>query len=235
MGPSIGRTGNRLLDAFSSSAFAKLQPHLEAYELVLGKGIHDPGDTLEYAYFPINGLISLVATMSDGASIEIGVIGREGMFSISTILGDDTPAQRAMVQIPGRGWRLKALLLRQQMTADRAMQALLLRYAQATLSAVAQSAACNRLHALEKRCARWLLTAHDRADGDTFRLTHEFLAMMLGVRRPGVTIAAQSLQSAGLITYSHGMMRVVDRKGLEAMSCECYRAIEGEYKRLLPK
>jgi CRP-like cAMP-binding protein len=231
---SSGKTGNRILDAFPPSVLARLQRHLEPCELTLGKGIHDPGDIAEYVYFTTSGLISVVATMKDGASIEIGVVGREGMFSISTILGDDTPAQRAMVQLPGQGLRLKASFLRQEMAADSAIQAMLLRYAQATLSAVAQSAACNRLHPLEKRCARWLLMAHDRAAGDTFRLTHEFLAMMLGVRRPGVTIAAQSLQSSGLIAYSHGVMTVVDRPGLEATACECYAAVEDEFRRLLP-
>jgi CRP-like cAMP-binding protein len=230
---SSKKIGNQLLDAFSPAAFERLRPHLEPYELILAAEIHDPGDMAEHVYFPISGLISVVATMNDGASVEIGVAGREGMFGVAAILGDDTPSQRAMVQLPGSALRLKTPRFRQEMKADPAMQATLLRYAQATLSAAGQSAACNRLHMLEQRCARWLLTAHDRAADDTFPLTHEFLAMMLGVRRPGVTLAARSLRKGGLIAYSHGSMSVLDRRGLEAASCECYRAIQDEFDRLL--
>jgi CRP-like cAMP-binding protein len=227
------RTGNRLLDAFSPASLSRLRPHLEACKLGLATELHCPGDTARYVYFPTSGLISVVATMSDGASVEIAMVGREGMFSVATILGDDAPFQRAIVQLPGNALRLEARRFRQEMNADRAMEAMLLRYAQATFSAIAQVAACSRLHMLEQRCARWLLNAHDRAGDDTFPMTHEFLAMMLGVRRPGVTIAAQSLQSSGLITYNHGTMSVLDRKGLEAASCECYRAIQNEFERLL--
>lgn len=230
---SNNKNGNRLLDALSPTVLARLLPQLEPYDLILGQEIHAPGDTAEFAYFPISGLISVVATMNDGASVEIGVAGKEGMFSVATILGDETPSQRAMVQLPGKGFRLKARRLRQEMQADAATHTMLLRYAMATLSAVAQTAACNRLHNLEQRCARWLLTAHDRAGDNRFPLTHEFLAMMLGVRRPGVTLAAQSLQSAGLITYFHGIMTVLDRAGLESTACECYRAIQDEFDRLL--
>lgn len=227
------KIGNRLLDALSSATFARLEPQLEPVELILGQELHTPGDTAEFAYFPTSGLISVVATMNDGASVEIGVAGSEGMFSVATILGDDAPSQRAMVQLPGKALRVKARRFRREMQADGAMHTMLLRYTMATLSAVAQTAACNRLHNLEQRCARWLLTAHDRAGHDRFPLTHEFLAMMLGVRRPGVTLAAQSLQSAALITYSHGIMTVLDREGLEGMSCECYRAIQDDFSRLM--
>jgi CRP-like cAMP-binding protein len=230
---SYNKIGNRLLDALSPAVFARLLPQLEAHELVLGQEIHAPGDTAEFAYFPTSGLISVVATMNDGASVEIGVAGKEGMFSVAIILGDDAPSQRAMVQLPGKALRLKARRFRQAMQADAATHTMLLRYAMATLSAVAQTAACNRLHNLEQRCARWLLTAHDRAGDNRFPLTHEFLAMMLGVRRPGVTLAAQSLQSAGLITYFHGIMTVLDRKALETTACECYRAIQDEFDRLV--
>jgi CRP-like cAMP-binding protein len=227
------KLGNRLLDAFPSAALERLEPDLEACDLTLGKELHAPGDTMEFTYFPTSGLISVVATMNDGASVEIGVAGSEGMFSVATILGDDAPSQRAMVQLPGKGFRVKARRFRREMQAEPAMHAMLLRYAMAMLNAVAQTAACNRLHNLEQRCARWLLAAHDRAGDDRFPLTHEFLAMMLGVRRPGVTLAAQSLQSAGLITYYHGMMTVLDRRGLERTSCECYRAIQDDFRRLM--
>jgi CRP-like cAMP-binding protein len=229
----IQKTGNGLLNALSPTVLAHLQPHLEPCVLAIGRQIHNPGDTAEHVYFPTSGMISIVATMKDGASVEIGVVGSEGMFGISIILGDDAPFQRAMVQLPGKALRLEARYFRVEMQADLAMRTMLLRYVQASLIAVAQSAACNRLHMLEQRCARWLLTAHDRAGADKFSLTHEFLAMMLGVRRPGVTIAAQALQAAGLIVYHHGTMSVLDRTGLEAAACECYGVIQGEFERLL--
>jgi CRP-like cAMP-binding protein len=221
------KTGNRLLDAMPPESVERLQPHLEPFALVLA----EPVEPTEHVYFPVAGMISVVATMQDGDSVEIGMIGREGMCSVSAILSDDAPFQNAMVQLPGRALRLKTRLLRQEMEADGAVQKLLLRYTQATLSAVAQSAACNRLHLLEQRCARWLLACRDRADADKFPMTHEFLAMMLGVRRPGVTLAARSLQEHGLITYNHGTMTVVDRQGLEAYSCECHRVIRDEFAR----
>jgi CRP-like cAMP-binding protein len=178
-------------------------------------------------------MISVVATMADGASVEIGMVGREGMYSVSAFLSEDGPSQTAMVQLPGRALRLKTRLLRQEMQVEAALQKLLLRYTQAVLSAVAQSAACNRLHLLEQRCARWLLACHDRAEADAFPMTHEFLAMMLGVRRPGVTLAARSLREDGLITYNHGILTVEDRPGLEAAACECHRVIRDEFARAL--
>ena len=225
--------GNRLLDALSPDALDRLGPELETVSLAANQTIHEPGETTQHVWFPTHGMISMVAMMNDGESVEIGMIGREGMFGVSAILGDDTPSQRAMVQLAGAGVRMKSETLRQEARANAPLQALLLRYVQATLSTVAQSAACNRLHLLEQRFARWLLSAHDRAEGDTFPMTHEFLAMMLGVRRPGVTVAAQSLQAGGLISYNHGTMTILDRKGLEAVSCECYRFVQAEFDRLL--
>ena len=167
--------------------------------------------------------------MKNGASVEIGMIGREGMYAVSAILSNDRPFQKAMVQLPGRALRLKTRVLCQEMQADDALQRRLLRYIQATLNAIAQSAGCNRLHLLEQRCARWLLACHDRAETDQFPMTHEFLAMMLGVRRPAVTLTAGALQKNGLITYNHGTMTIVDRQGLEARSCECYCVIADEF------
>lgn len=161
------------------------------------------------------------------------MVGKEGMFSVSTVLGDSTPSQRAMVQLAGSGLRVPSSLLNETVEANAKMRALLLRYVQATLTTAAQAAACNRLHPLEQRFARWLLSVHDRADADTFSMTHDFLAMMLGVRRPGVTVAAQSMRDDGLITYNHGTMTIVDREGLEAASCDCYQFIQDEHKRLL--
>jgi CRP-like cAMP-binding protein len=230
---SSTKFGNRLLDAMPPEALQHFRPHLEAVSIQGNQTIQEPGEASEHVFFPTRGMISLVAMMSDGESVEIGMIGKEGMFSVSAILGDDTPSQRAMVQLPGNALRMKTEMLLQEAKANPTLQALLLRYAQMTLSTAAQTAACNRLHLLEQRCARWLLSAHDRAGSDTFGMTHEFLSMMLGVRRPGVTVAAQSLQSSGLITYNHGTMTILDRNGLEAASCECYRFLQDEYARLL--
>jgi CRP-like cAMP-binding protein len=229
----IAPLGNHLLDALPSDVLDKLRPHLNSVALAANQSIHETAEVAEHVFFPTRGLISMVATMTDGDSVEIGMIGREGMFSVATVLGDDKPSQRAMVQLAGSAFRMPARLLRQAVGENASLQELLLRYAQLMLSTASQTAACNRLHLLEQRCARWLLSARDRADADEFSLTQEFLAMMLGVRRPGVTVAAQSLQAAGLITYNHGTMTVLDRKGLEAASCECYRFIQNEFTRLL--
>jgi CRP-like cAMP-binding protein len=228
---SSTKTGNRLLDAMPAKSLERLRPHLERIELVLGA----PVPPAEHIYFPVAGLISVVATIADGTAVEIGMSGREGMFSISAILSEDVPSDVAMVQLAGRAPRIEARLLREEMQAEEAVRTLLMRYTLAFVSAVAQSAACNRLHLLEQRCARWLLACRDRAEGDTFPMTHEFLAMMLGVRRPGVTLAAGSLQENGLITYNHGTMTVLDRQGLERAACECYGIIQREYSRLLRK
>jgi CRP-like cAMP-binding protein len=222
------KTGNQLLDSLPPESLERLRTHLEPIELVVADAV----DPSEYVCFPVTGMISVVATMQDGDSIEIGMIGREGMYSVSAILSDDSPFQNAMVQLPGHALRLRTRLLRQEMQADEALQKRLLRYIQATLNAVAQSAACNRLHLLEQRCARWLLACHDRAESDRFPMTHEFLAMMLGVRRPGVTLALNSIREKALITYNHGTMTVIDREGLEAVSCECHRVIRDEFARL---
>ena len=225
--------GNRLLDALPRSVVDRLRRQLETVSMASHQSIHEPGQVTEHVFFPTSGLISMVATMTNGESIEIGMIGREGMFSVSAILGDDTPSQRAMVQLSGSALRMPARLLREELEAQISVRLLLLRYVQVTLSTSAQTVACNRLHLLEQRCARWLLSAHDRAEADTFPMTQEFLAMMLGVRRPGVTVAAQSLQASGLIDYNHGRMTIIDRKGLEAVTCECYRSIQKESYRLL--
>jgi CRP-like cAMP-binding protein len=226
---SNAKTGNRLLDAMPQESLKRIKPHLESVALVAVEPLHPA----EYAYFPVSGVISVISMMSDGTTVEVGMSGREGMYCISAILGDDAPFQTAVVPLPGRAFQLKTRLLRQEMQADDALQTLLLRYVQAFVNGIAQSAACNRLHLLEQRCARWLLACHDRADGDTFPMTQEFIAMMLGVRRPGISLAAQSLKEKGLITYNHGAMTVLDRHGLEAATCECHRIIQDERDRLM--
>lgn len=227
------KLGNRILDGLSVEVLAELRPHLETVSLSSNQIIHEPQVGAEYAYFPTSGMISIVATMADGAEVETGLAGREGMIGVSSILGDGTPSQKAMVQLYGSAVRVKAPLLRQIALANPDVLGLLLRYAQCMLVTARQSAACNRLHLLEQRCARWLLMARDRAEGDTFPMTHEFLSMMLGVRRAGVTVALQAYRDSGVITYNHGTMTILDRAELETMSCECYRVIERETKRLI--
>jgi len=226
-------TGNRLLDQLAPAQLERLRPHLTAEALHLNQTLQARGKLVETVFFPRSGMISVVAMMRDGASVEVGIVGREGMLGIQTLLGDDTSLNEAMVQIPGTALRMPAGILRHEADANPKLRTVLLRYVQAVLNSATQSAACNRAHLLEQRLARWLLTARDRAGGDRLPLTHEFIAMMLGVRRAGVTVAAQSLQSAGLIHYVHGRVAIADREGLEVAACECYEVIKREYVRLL--
>jgi CRP-like cAMP-binding protein len=224
-------SGNRLLDALPPAIAERLG--LETIAMNSNQVMHEAGTIAEYVYFPTSGLISMIASAENGFSVEIGMVGKEGMFSVSSILGDERPSHGAMVQLPGSTLRTTVAVLQREAQAYPPLLGLLLRYSQTVLTTAAQTAACNRLHLLEQRCARWLLSAHDRAEVDTFPMTQEFLAMMLGVRRPGVTIAAQAFEANGLITYNHGTLTIVDRLGLEAASCSCYRFIQDEFARLL--
>jgi len=226
-------TGNRLLDLLPPAQLDRLRPHLAAEALALNQTMQERGKPVESVVFPTSGMISIVAMMRDGAAVEVGIVGREGMLGVQSVLGDDVSLNEAMVQIPGSALRMPAGLLEREAQASPQLRAILLRYVQAYLNSATQSAACNRAHLLEQRLARWLLTARDRADTDRLPLTHEFIAMMLGVRRAGVTVAAQSLQSAGLIHYAHGRITIADREGLEVAACECYEVTKREHARLL--
>jgi CRP-like cAMP-binding protein len=227
------KTGNRLLDALSPRTLAGLQPHFETVPLETNKVLHQPGAKADYVFFPTSGVISIIVMTADGAAVETAMAGKEGMFSVSVVLEDDCPSQKALVQLGGSAIRMRSSQIEQAVAEDAEVRRVLLRYAQAILTTSAQAAACNRLHQLEQRCARWLLSARDRAESDTFHITHEFLATMLGVRRPGVTVAVQNFRDSGLIAYSHGTMSVLDRAGLEKASCECYQVIQDEFRRLL--
>ena len=227
------KTGNRLLDALPPRILAGLQPGSETIPLETSQVIQEPGAKADYVFFPTSGVISIMVLTADGATVETAMAGKEGMFSISVILGDDHPSQKAIVQLAGSAVRIRSSQMKQAVAEDAELRRLLLRYAQAIMTTATQAAACNRLHQLEQRCARWLLSARDRAEGDTFHITHEFLATMLGVRRPGVTVAVQNYRDSGLIAYSHGSMTILDRAGLEKASCECYRVIQDEFNRLL--
>ena len=226
-------TGNRLLDALPRKVFQALQKSLEPVELKLKHVLHERDQPVEDVYFPTSGVISMVNEPNPGEIVEIATIGREGMAGLPVILEAGSMTARTLVQVPGEGFRMKAAPLRKLLDTSRPTRELMLRYTMALFTQTAQSTSCNRLHEVQQRCARWLLQTHDRADSETFPLTQEFLAQMLGVHRPSVSIAAGMLQRRGLIKYSRGIVTVSDRKGLEQASCSCYGFIAQEYERLI--
>jgi CRP-like cAMP-binding protein len=227
------RTGNRLLDQLAAEPFDRLKPHLSVGMLPLGQRPWESSRAATQVYFPERGVISDLVTMRDGTTVEVGMIGREGMLGLPIILGDDVTPRDARVLHPGSAIRVHASALREEMERSPQLRAILLRYAQSYFNSVAQLAACNRTHVLEQRLAAWLLRARARAGQDQLVITHESIANALGVRRAGVTVAAQSLQSAGFIKYAHGRITIVDAEGLKGAACECHSVIEGEYGRLL--
>ncbi len=224
---------NRLLAALSEDARQRLLPYLETVDMPLGQTLYEPGRTLAQVYFPITSIISLIYEMENGASAEIAVVGHEGMVGISLIMGGSTPS-RAVVLCAGRGLVLPAAVIQAEFARSGALMRLLLRYTQALITQMAQTAVCNRLHTLDRQLCRWLLMSLDRLQGNQLVMTHELIAHMLGVRREGVTEAALKLQAAGLIRYVRGHISVLDRQGLEQRSCECYAVVKKEYERLLP-
>jgi CRP-like cAMP-binding protein len=233
---SISRvvTGNRLLDALSPDNVALILPHLERIPLPVRLSLHAPGKPIEFVHFPDKGVVSVVAALEDGALVEVGVIGREGFVGVPALLGADTSPHEIFVQIAGSGLRMTVGAMRAEAERIPAFRDLLFRYAQFFLAQVAQTAACNARHPLEARLARWLLMARDRLDTDAIPLTQEFLAIMLGVQRPGVSLAAGALQRAGAISYTHGRITVVDRERVEGASCECHGVVQREFDRLFP-
>lgn len=229
------RSPNHLLAALPDDEYARLEPHLEAVDMPYGKMLHRAGQTVDTIYFPYGGVCSMTCTMSDGRRVEVGTVGREGVLSHVAGLGDNLATTDAMVQIPGGEARaLPLTVFETEMERRGALHHLVASFARATQVLAAQSVACNALHTADQRCARWLLMAHDRVGADTFRLSHEFLAVMLGVRRPTATIVAGTLSQAGLITYRRGNMTILNRQGLEDASCECYHAVQKHFRRLLP-
>lgn len=225
---------NHLLDALLVADYDRLFPTLELIELPLGKVLCESGEKLKHVYFPTTSIISLLYVMEDGASAEIAVVGNEGMLGVPILLGGDTTPSRAVVQSAGHGYRMKAHVLKNEFNQAGPFQRLLLRYTQALITQMSQTAVCNRHHSVEQQLCRWLLLSIDRLSGDELNMTQELIANMLGVRREGVTEAAGKLQYAGLIHYSRGHIKVIDRKGLEAKCCECYQVVKDEFDRLLP-
>ena len=224
---------NGLLAALPPEDLARLRPSLQPVELPFDQTLYPADGTVEAVLFPESGMVSLLATLEDGEQVEVGIAGREGLIGLPLVFGDDRSLVEVRVQQEGTALRLDAADLRDGVGESAALRALLLRYAMAFNAQVSITAACNAFHVVEQRLARWLLIAHDRADGDEFPMTHDFLSTILSVSRPGISIAAGVLQKAGLIHYNRGRTEVTDRPGLEAASCECYHVARREFARLL--
>jgi CRP-like cAMP-binding protein len=225
---------NRLLAALSRSEFERLQPALELMPLALGEVLYESGTPLRHVYFPLDSIVSLLYVMADGASAEIAVVGNDGVIGISLFMGGESTPSRAVVQSAGHAYRLDGELLKTEFIRAGAVQHLLLRYTQALLTQMAQTAVCNRHYSLDQQLCRWLLLSLDRLPSNELIMTQELIANMLGVRREGVTEAAKKLQEAGLIQYRRGRIAVLDRLGIEARTCECYAVVKRESDRLLP-
>jgi CRP-like cAMP-binding protein len=210
-------------------------PHLESVEMPLSQVVYEPGATLSHVYFPTTAIVSLLYVMENGAAAEIAVVGNEGIVGISQFMGGKSTPSRAVVQSAGRSIRLNAEFLGREFNRAGPVLHLLLRYTQALITQMAQTAVCNRHHSLDQQLCRWLLLSLDRLQGDELVMTQELIANMLGVRREGVSEAALKLQSAGLIKYARGHIKILDRAGLENRTCECYAVVKKEYERLLPK
>ena len=223
---------NRLLSALPKTDYQRLAPALEFVNLSRGEILYDSGDEMSYVYFPINSIVSLIYTTADGATAEMGLIGRCGMVGVSIVLGGRTTPNQAVVQIAGGAFRVKTKFICEELKNGE-LQHILLCYTQSLLTQISQLAVCNRLHSFEQRMCRWLLLSHDCVMKDEIILTQEILSHLLGVRREGVTVTAGRLQDAGLIRYARGHINILDRKGLERNTCECYKVVKDEYERLL--
>jgi CRP-like cAMP-binding protein len=228
-------TENHLLAALPEAEWQRWLPHLEHVEMPLGQVLYESGGTLSHVYFPTTAIISLLYVMENGASAEIAVVGNEGIVGISLFMGGDSTSSRAVVQSAGLGLRLKAQIMKDDFNRAGPVLHLLLRYTQALITQMAQTAVCNRHHSLDQQLCRWLLLSLDRLEGNELVMTQELIANMLGVRREGVTEGALKLQNAGLIRYARGHISVLDRDGLQKRSCECYAVVKKEYDRLLPQ
>jgi CRP-like cAMP-binding protein len=224
---------NLLLSALPVAEYRRLLPNLWPVTFSLGNVVYESGGHLDYVYFPTTSVVSLLYTTEDGSTAEMGLTGNDGAVGVAVFLGGDTTTNRAVVLITGGAFRMKAKLFQQEFARGAALQHSLLRYTQALITQISQTAVCNRLHSVEKRLCRWMLLCHDRVKSDELLMTQEFISNMLGGRRESVTMAAGHLQDLGLIHYTRGHIRILDRKGLEANACECYRIVKSEYDRLL--
>jgi CRP-like cAMP-binding protein len=226
---------NHLLALVDRSEYERILPELVPVALSLGEVLYEAGGRSEYVFFPTGAVISLLYTMEDGSTAEVGLTGNDGIVGVALFLGGDTTPNRAVAQVAGTAFKMRAKLLQEEFARGGSFQQLLLRYTQALITQISQTAVCNRLHSVEKRLCRWLLLSRDRVDSNELQMTQEFISNMLGGRRESVTVAAARLQEEGLIQYSRGHITIVDRRGLEAAVCECYRIVRGEFERLLPR
>src|SRR5579859_5003899 len=234
MGALVHPAQNHLLGALPPAETQRWMPLLESVDLPLGHVLYESGGALGHVYFPTTSIVSLLYVMENGSSAEIAVVGNEGIVGISLFMGGESTPSRAVVQSAGQGFRLKSSIMKDEFFQAGPVLHLLLRYTQALITQMAQTAVCNRHHSLDQQLCRWLLLSLDRLSGDELLMTQELIANMLGVRREGVTESAMKLQQAGLIRYARGRISVLDRTGLEKRTCECYAVVKKEYDRLLP-
>jgi CRP-like cAMP-binding protein len=227
--------GNQLLAALPLDSFERLRRELEPITFKLGEVVYESGGHMRHVFFPTTSHISLLYTMIDGSTAEMGLVGNEGVVGIALFMGGETTPNRAMVQGGGKAFRMKAKTMLDEFNRGGEFQHLLLRYTQALITQISQTAVCNRLHSVEQRLCRWLLMTHDRTDSDELQMTHEFISNMLGVRREGVTVAAHRLQEVGMISYVRGHIDILDRTRLLKHVCECYEVVKAEHERLLGK
>jgi CRP-like cAMP-binding protein len=224
---------NYLFASLPKEDAARLLPHLTPLTWALGDVLYDPDRAPAFLYFPTTAMVSLVYTLTNGLTGEMGVVGHEGVVGIALFMGGASTTSQALIQSAGSGFRLPAAIMHEEFQRGGAFHKLLLRYTQALLTQIAQTAVCNRLHPIEKRLCRWLLLTQDRVPPGEVRMTHEFLGQMLAVRRESITVVARRLQAAGVIRYTQGHITIVDRRGLEARVCECYEVVQNEFVRLL--
>ncbi len=224
---------NRLLAALPANEYERVLPNLQQVSFALGEVVYEFGGHLDYVYFPTTSIVSLLYTMENGTSAEMGLTGNDGVVGIALFMGGGTMPNRAVVQSAGRAIRMKAKVLQDEFALGGQFQHLLLRYTQALITQISQTAVCNRLHSVEQQLCRWLLLSHDRIKSDELIMTQELIANMLGVRREGVTVAAGRLQDSGAISYVRGHIKILDRQKLEDTVCECYRVVKDEFDRLL--
>ena len=224
---------NRILKGLPVEEYERLSDYLEPVSMSLGEVLCHPDERITHVYFPNRGTVSLVSVFDDGRSVEVGMVGNEGMFGVCVFLGSISTPLLAQVQLPGDGLRMRAGVLQREFKKGGPLQDLLLRYTQVFITQIAQTAACNRAHSVEGRLSKWLLMCGDRANSKDLELTHDFIGMMLGVRRAGVTEAALTLKSKGLIEYRRGHLTIRDRQGLESITCECYAVVKKEFARLI--
>jgi CRP-like cAMP-binding protein len=224
---------NRLFAALPQEDAARLLPHIEPRTWALGDVLYDPGRAPAFLYFPTTAMVSLVYTLANGLTGEMGVVGCEGVVGVALFMGGASTTSQALIQSAGSGFRLRAAVMHEEFQRGGAFHKLLLRYTQALLTQIAQTAVCNRLHSIEQRLCRWLLLTQDRVPPGEVRMTHEFIGQMLAVRRESITLVARRLQAMGVIRYTQGHITIVDRQGLEARVCECYEVVQNEFVRLL--